>query len=82
MISLRLNPEMEEKLKEISEKQQTSKSEIVKDALEAYFAEYEKKNSPFELGSEFFGKYGSGRNDLSQNYKQNLREKLNAKHSH
>ncbi len=38
-----------------------------------------KKNSaltPYQLGKDFFGKYGSGKGNLSQEYKKILKEKL------
>jgi hypothetical protein len=37
--------------------------------------------SPYELGKEVFGKYGSGRSDLSTNRKAILGEILRAKRS-
>ena len=40
------------------------------------------QKSAYELGSEFFGKYSSGKNDLSTTYKQKLKDKINAKNNH
>ena len=40
------------------------------------------QKSAYELGSEFFGKYSSGRADLSTTYKQKLKDKINAKNNH
>jgi len=41
-----------------------------------------KEKTPYELGSELFGKYASGKSDLSTTYKQKLKEKINAKNTH
>ncbi|GHU48775.1 hypothetical protein FACS1894200_06480 [Spirochaetia bacterium] len=46
-----------------------------KDAT-AVEAEYDS----YELGKDVFGKYGSGRSDLSVNYKALLKDKIRAKH--
>ena len=40
------------------------------------------QKSAYELGSELFGKYSSGRDDLSTTYKQKLKDKINAKNNH
>lgn len=82
MISLRLPRELEIKLTEISQIEKTSKSSLIKKAIGQYIQEYEAQSSPFELGKDLFGKYGSGNSDLSRNYKSKLKDKLRAKHSH
>ena len=82
MASIRLSPELEEKLKTFSEVNNITKTDIIKQALEAYFFEFEKKMSPYELGKDLFGKYGSGHKELSKTYKKVLKDKLREKHSH
>jgi predicted DNA-binding protein len=82
MASIRLSPELEEKLKTFSEVENITKTDIIKQALQAYFSEYEKKKFPYELGKDLFGKYGSGHKDLSKTYKKVLKGKLYEKHSH
>jgi hypothetical protein len=81
MISLRLSNDLDEKLNQISKNEKISKSEIVKRALVLYFEDYQKTHSPYDLGSDLFGKYGSGDGTLSQNYKNILKGKLREKHS-
>ena len=81
MISLRLPNDLHEKLNQISKNKKISKSEIVKRALILYFDDYQKKHSPYDLGADLFGKYGSGNGSLSQNYKQILKGKLREKHT-
>ncbi len=81
MISLRLTSDLEEKLNRIAESENISKSEIVKQALVLYFKDYYKKHSPYDLGTDLFGKYGSGKGNLSLEYKNLLKGKLREKHS-
>ncbi|WP_207761810.1 hypothetical protein [Aliarcobacter cryaerophilus] len=40
------------------------------------------QKNAYDLGIEFFGKYSSGKNDLSTTYKQKLKDKINAKNNH
>lgn len=42
---------------------------------------HNRKNSPYELGKALFGKYGSGKNNLSKDYKKPLKGKLHEKYS-
>jgi len=83
MISVRLSRELEEKLNEISAMENTTKSDIIKRALEIYIDEkYECEKTPYELGEDLFDKYGSGDGTLSQTYRQKVKEKINAKVAH
>jgi hypothetical protein len=81
MISLRLSNDLDDKLNQIAKNEKISKSEIVKRALVLYFEDYHKTHSPYDLGADLFGKYGSGNGTLSQNYKNILKGKLREKHS-
>ena len=81
MISLRLTSDLEEKLNRIAKIENISKSEIVKQALALYFEDYNKKRDPYDLGKDLFGKYGSGKGNLSQDYKKLLKDRLREKHS-
>ena len=85
MISVRLDKQLERQLEKISKEKSTSKSQIIKESLIYYFnmlKQEQKQKSPYELGREFFGKYSSGKGDLSTTYKQKLKDKINAKNSH
>jgi hypothetical protein len=82
MASIRLSPEQEQKLEAVCAAQGASKSEIIKRALDQFLTDYEASLSPFELGRDLFGKYGSGREDLSRTYKSRLKDKLREKHAH
>ena len=71
MISVRLDKNLEERLEVFAKELNISKSKIVKEALK----EYLNSKTPYELGKEFFGKYG-GSADLSKDYKKIIKEKL------
>jgi hypothetical protein len=81
MISLRLTSDLEDKLNQISKNENISKSEIIKRALILFFTEYHKKHSPYELGKDLFGQYGSGHGNLSKTYKKIIKDKLSEKYS-
>ena len=82
MISVRLSKELENKIDLLSKQENITKSDIVKEALEKYLTEQEKKMKPYDLGEELFGKHGSGKGNLSETYKKKVRDKINEKMSH
>ena len=79
MTTVRLPTEIESKLTIFAEKRHKSKSEIIKEALTNLFYKEEIEKDSFELGEEYFGKYGSGDGTLSVSYKQKLKDKIHAK---
>ncbi len=78
MITLRLDPELEQTINLVAYRLGISKSELVRKSITDFLAKLEKP-SPWELGNDLFGKYASGRNDLSTNRKELLKEKIQAK---
>lgn len=85
MLTVRLDNAIENQLNFLSQEKHVSKSTIVKEALVHYFDMIKrttKQKSPYELGSDLFGKYESGRDDLSTTYKQKLKNKINEKNAH
>ncbi|MEM0940214.1 MAG: DUF6364 family protein [Bacteroidota bacterium] len=82
MLNVRLDEELEKRLKQYSEKKSMSKSSLVKEALVEYFRREDFKQSPYELGSDLFGLAGSNNPKASTTYKKQLKEKLREKHSH
>ena len=82
MLAVRLPEELENRLNSYTQKTDKTKSEIVKDALRLFFQTQEKEESltPYELGKTFFGRYESGSDDLSVNYKEKLKGKLREKY--
>ncbi len=82
MISVRLSKELEDKIELLSKQENLTKSDIIKEALNKYITDHEKKRNPYELGEKLFGKHGSGKGNLSESYKKKVRGKINEKMSH
>ena len=78
-ISLRLDSELENELSKYAKLLGSSKSELIRTLIQDFINKKKNKKSPWELGKDFFGQVGSGREDLSVNRKAILKEKLNAK---
>ncbi len=79
MISVRLPKDLESKIDKLSKQGNTTKSNIIKEALEKYINEEENKSNPYLLGKDLFGRYGSGKGDLSKTYKTKLKDKIGEK---
>ena len=77
MFSVRLDDELDKKIQALSEKTKANKSEIVREALTEYLETREAEDKPFDLGQDLFGRFGSGKGDLSTTYKKRIKEKLN-----
>ena len=60
----------------------TSKSIVVKEAIELYLTQRKKSKNPFEAGADLFGQEGSGSKNNSVSYKKKLKELLREKHAH
>jgi len=82
MTSIRLPADIEMKLAEIAKLEKRTKSDIIKEALNSYLENYFTRSSPYDLGKDLFGNYGSGQSNLSTDYKKLIKEKIHAKHSH
>jgi hypothetical protein len=63
----------------LARKKHKSKTDIIREALEKLFIQEESEKDSYELGEEYFGKYGSGDGTLSVTYKDKLKDKINAK---
>ena len=82
MLTVRLSQETEKQLSEYCEDEGVTKSTVVKEALVAYLSQKRTSKSAFEAGVDLFGQEGSGTSDNSTVYKQKLKQKLHAKHTH
>lgn len=85
MLSVRLEDAIENQLNFVAQQKHLPKSKIIKEALLHYFEflkRESKQKTAYELGSELFGKFESGKGDLSMTYKQKLSDKLHAKNAH
>ena len=81
-ITIRLPDQLEEQLRARLEKGGTPLSEYVRQAI-AEKLEREPgtaKPSAYEVGKHLFGKYSSGRSDVSENADQIVAEIISAKH--
>ncbi|VAX10362.1 hypothetical protein MNBD_GAMMA26-1526 [hydrothermal vent metagenome] len=78
MITLRLDQQLEKTINDAAHRLGLSKSELIRKSVIEYIDKL-KKPSPWELGNDFFGKYASGQDNLSQDRKALLKEKIRAK---
>ncbi len=81
MISLRIKPELEKNLSFFAETKGKSRSEIIVESIIEYLKNHSTERTSFELGKDLFGKYSSGKTDLSRNRKKYLKEKISQKHA-
>ncbi len=81
MISLRLPPDLEKKLAEISSIEKKTKTDIIKESILLYIKERENAVSPYELGKKYFGKYHSGQTDRSVHHREIIKNKIKSKHN-
>ena len=78
MITLRLDSELEQNINKIAHKMGVTKSELIRKSITAFIEKIEHP-SPWELGSDLFGKHASGKDNLSQDRKSIIKEKIRAK---
>jgi hypothetical protein len=80
-ITLRLPVKLEKDLRGRLDRQGVRLSDFVREAIaEKLEREPARTPSAYDLGKGLFGKYASGRRDLSSNRKAILNETLRAKH--
>jgi predicted DNA-binding protein len=79
--SVRLPQELDMKLETYSDLWNTTKSDVVKEALQSYFTHIEAESDSWETGEPYFGRYGSGDGTLSAAYKKRVKEKLHDKYT-
>jgi len=71
MITVRLDDDLLNKIYTLTEIEKTIKSEIIRKAIIQCYNQKAGDISPFELGKDLFGRYGSGE-ALSENYKKKM----------
>jgi len=79
-ISIRLDADTEAELRLRLREQQIPLSDFVRQALQEKLSNDKKALSAYEIGEGLFGKYSSGRDDLSSSRKAILNDKLKTKH--
>lgn len=80
-LTVRLEPELEDKLEAYCKETGTTKSDVVKQSIAAYLVTRPGQSDAFEIGRDLFGRWGSGRKNLSAERKQAFREAVRAKHA-
>ncbi|TVQ35576.1 MAG: CopG family transcriptional regulator [Spirochaetaceae bacterium] len=78
MTSIRLPADIEQKLDALAKTRHKTRSELIRDALEAYLEQETSEKDSYELGITYFGKSGSGERSRSVTYRNRIREKLRA----
>ena len=76
MITVRLRPELEKALEVTAKRFGITKSELIRRSIEDYLKKLDKELSAWELGRDLFGKYSSGKGNLSVDKKKILKQKL------
>jgi len=82
MVTIRLPDEMEAQLEALTHMENTTKTEVIRTALSEYIGKHLHEKSPYELGRDLFGKYGSSDSDRSVTYKERIKRILDEKYSH
>ncbi|MEA3548446.1 MAG: CopG family transcriptional regulator [Thermodesulfobacteriota bacterium] len=78
MITLRLDPKLEQAVNNTAKNLGLTKSELIRKSIHNYLGTLNKPNA-WETGKDLFGKYSSGLGDLSTNRKELIKNKIRAK---
>lgn len=78
MITPRLDPKLEQKVNNTAKKLGLSKSELIRISISEYLEKLKQPNS-WEVGKDLFGRYSSGKANLSTRRKELLKDKIRAK---
>lgn len=78
MITLRLDPKLEQDINNTAKNLGLTKSELIRKSIHEYLDKL-KHPSPWEAGEDLFGKYSSGLGDLSSKRKELIKDKIRAK---
>ena len=81
MITLRIEPELEEAVTVASSKLGVSRSELFRRSIKEYLKTIDTA-SPWDQGKHLFGKYSSGNSNLSIDRKQLIKNKVKTKYGH
>ncbi len=78
MITLRLDPTLEQQVNLTAQNLGITRSEFVRKSI-VYYIQTQKSKSPWEIGQSLFGKYSSGQTNLSSDRKEVLKDRVRAK---
>ncbi|MCL2764081.1 MAG: CopG family transcriptional regulator [Treponema sp.] len=74
----RLPRDTRNKLLVLSKGKNITMSQVIIQALDMYYEKEENELDSYTLGLPYFGRYSSGKGDLSTAYKERIKEKLRA----
>jgi len=78
MITLRLDPKLEQDVNNTAKNLGLTKSELIRKSLHEFLAKLDKPNA-WEIGEDLFGRYSSGFSNLSTDRKELVKKKIKAK---
>lgn len=78
MITIRLDPKLEQAINNTAKNLGLTKSELIRKSIHEYLGKLSKPNA-WEIGEDLFGKYSSGFNNLSTDRKELIKNKIEAK---
>jgi len=78
MITLRLDSKLEQLIENTAKHLGMTKSELIRRSIREYLNKVPPQ-TPWDLGKDLFGKYASGKNNLSVKRKEILKKKIRAK---
>ncbi len=78
MITLRLDPHLEQAVTSIAKNLGLTKSDLIRKSILDYLEKIDKQNA-WNAGSDLFGKYSSGHSNLSTDRKAILKDRIKAK---
>ena len=78
MITIRLDPKLEQAVNNTAKNLGLTKSELIRKSIHEYLGKLSKPNA-WEIGEDLFGKYSSGFNNLSTDRNELIKNKINAK---
>jgi len=78
MITLRLDQKLEQDINNTAKNLGLTKSELIRKSINEYLCKLKQPNA-WEIGEDLFGRYSSGRGNLSSDRKNLLKDKIRAK---
>lgn len=81
-VTARCDTQVKEILRLLSQAENLSMSDIIAKSILEYHKRHFPNKAFLKTEKQLFGKYGSGKGDLSTKKKQYLKEMLSEKHSH
>ena len=78
MITLRLDPKLEQSINNTAKNLGLTKSELIRKSIHEYLERLSKPNA-WDIGQDLFGKYSSAHSNLSTDRKELVKNKIRAK---